>query len=103
MNLAEMEQTMGLYAAFNQSHPTLVSYGEDGYLYLERNAYVRGETLIGLEHYDKHMKRAAHTGNERINNQSLEDVVKNSDYNIQKSDDKIEIEKIKVSKKLYYS
>ena len=32
-----------------------------------------------------------------------EDVVKNSDYNIQKSDDKIEIEKIKVSKKLYYS
>ncbi len=32
-----------------------------------------------------------------------EDVVKNSDYNIQKSDDKIEIEKMKVSKKLYYS
>ena len=32
-----------------------------------------------------------------------EDIVKNSDYNIQKSDDKIEIEKIRVSKKLYYS
>ena len=32
-----------------------------------------------------------------------EDIVKNSNYNIQKSDDKIEIEKIKVSKKLYYS
>ena len=32
-----------------------------------------------------------------------EDVVKNSDYNIQKSDDKIEVKKIKVSKKLYYS
>ena len=32
-----------------------------------------------------------------------EDVVKNSDFNIEKSDDKIEIEKMKVSKKLYYS
>ena len=32
-----------------------------------------------------------------------EDVVKNSDYNIQKSDDKMEVKKIKVSKKLYYS
>ena len=32
-----------------------------------------------------------------------EDVVKKSDYNIQNSEDKIEIEKIKVSKKLYYS
>tara|TARA_B100001559_G_scaffold301351_1_gene288203 strand:- start:351 stop:686 length:336 start_codon:yes stop_codon:yes gene_type:complete len=32
-----------------------------------------------------------------------EDVMKNSDYNIQKSDDKIEVKKIKVSKKLYYS
>ena len=32
-----------------------------------------------------------------------EDVVKNSDYNIEKSDDKVEIEKMRVSKKLYYS
>ena len=60
-----------------------MSYGEDGYLYLERNAYVRGETLIGLEHYDKHMKRAAHTGNERINNQSLEDVLFHRLLNLQ--------------------
>ena len=32
-----------------------------------------------------------------------EDVVKTSDYKDQKTDDKIEIEKIRVSKKLYYS
>ena len=32
-----------------------------------------------------------------------EDVVKTSDYKDQKADDKIEIEKIRVSKKLYYS
>ena len=31
-----------------------------------------------------------------------EDVVKTSDYKDQKTDDKIEIEKIRVSKKLYY-
>ena len=31
-----------------------------------------------------------------------EDVVKSSDYKDQKTDDKIEIEKIRVSKKLYY-
>jgi F-type H+-transporting ATPase subunit epsilon len=32
-----------------------------------------------------------------------EDVVKTSDYKDQKTDDKIEIEKLRVSKKLYYS
>ncbi len=32
-----------------------------------------------------------------------EDIVKTSDYKDQKTDDKIEIEKIRVSKKLYYS
>ena len=32
-----------------------------------------------------------------------EDVVKTSDYKDQKTDDKIEIEKMRVSKKLYYS
>ena len=31
-----------------------------------------------------------------------EDVVKTSEYNVEKTDDKIEIEKAKVSKKLYY-
>ena len=32
-----------------------------------------------------------------------EDIIKTSDYKDEKTDDKIEIEKIKVSKKLYYS
>ena len=32
-----------------------------------------------------------------------EDVVKISDYKVEKTDDKVEIEKIRVSKKLYYS
>ena len=32
-----------------------------------------------------------------------EDIVKISDYKVEKTDDKVEIEKIRVSKKLYYS
>ena len=40
---------------------------------------------------------------QKIHVHSYEDVVKISDYKVEKTDDKVEIEKIRVSKKLYYS
>ena len=40
---------------------------------------------------------------QKIDTLLSEDIIKTSDYKDEKTDDKIEIEKIRVSKKLYYS